>query len=82
MAKFLLIFLISCLCGIFLFEPSSLSANTFKLKSISVEGNTRISRDAIFNYSELKLATNVSNEDLNRAYKNIVGSELFKSIEF
>ncbi len=82
MAKYFLIFLIGFLCKIFLFEPSTVSANAFKLTSVSVEGNNRISRDAIFNYSELKLASIVSNEDLSRAYKNIISSELFKSVEF
>lgn len=82
MAKYFLIFLIGFLCEIFLFEPSTVSANTFKLKSVSVEGNNRISRDAILNYSELKLASIVSNEDLSRAYNNIVSSELFKSVKF
>ena len=82
MAKYFLIFLVGFLCEIFLFEPSTVSANAFKLTSVSVEGNNRISRDAIFNYSELKLASIVSNEDLSRAYKNIISSELFKSVEF
>ena len=82
MAKYFLIFLIGFLCEIFLFEPSTVSANAFKLTSVSVEGNNRISRDAIFNYSELKLASIVSNEDLSRAYKNIISSELFESVEF
>ena len=82
MAKFLLIFICSFFFQIFVFELSAPSANTFKLKSYSVEGNERISDEAIFNYSELTLPSTVSNEDLNKAYKNIVSSELFNSVKF
>ena len=82
MARLFFIFLISFFCQIFLFEPTNLHADTFKLTSISVEGNSRISTDAISNYSKLKLATIVSNEELNKAYENIVNSELFKSVKF
>ena len=82
MAKFLLIFICSFFFQIFVFELSAPSANTFKLNSYSVEGNQRISDEAIFNYSELTLTSTVSNEDLSRAYKNIVSSELFNSVKF
>ena len=53
MARLFFIFLISFFCQIFLFEPTNLHADTFKLTSISVEGNSRISTDAISNYSKL-----------------------------
>ena len=41
------------LLPVFLLETTVLSANTFKLASISVEGNNRLSDEAILNYSRL-----------------------------
>ena len=43
MAKFLSIFLIVLSCQIFAFASSALNANTFKLNSVSIEGNNRLS---------------------------------------
>ena len=53
MAKLISVFLISLFCQFFLFEPTALSANTFKLGSISVDNN-RLSDETILNYSRLK----------------------------
>ena len=82
MAKFLSIFLIGFLCHIFLFEPGSLSASTFRLSSIIVEGNNRISDDAIVNYARLKPTADLSPEELNTAYKQLVDTDLFKNVIF
>ena len=67
----------------FIFEPSNLDADTFQIKdSISVEGNNRISDEAIVNYSSLNLNSKISSEDLNDAYKNILNTDLFKDVKF
>ena len=68
MAKFLLIFLAGFFAN-FSFELSAVSANTFRLNSIAVNGNNRISNAAIVNYSRLILNKQVSSEDLSTAYK-------------
>ena len=82
MAKLISFFLISLFCQFFLFEPTALSANTFKLGSISVEGNYRLSDEAILNYSRLKSNTTTSSEDLNIAYNKVLDTGLFKDVVF
>ena len=82
MAKLFSIFLISLFCQFFLFEPTTLSANTFKLGSISVEGNYRLSDEAILNYSRLKSNATTSSEDLNIAYNKVLDTGLFKDVVF
>ena len=82
MAKFLLIFLSGFFCQIFLFEFSAVSANTFRLNSIAVNGNNRISNAAIVNYSRLILNKQVSSEDLSTAYEKILNTGLFKDVSF
>ena len=82
MAKFLSVFLISLLCQIFLFETATLRASTFKLGSVSVIGNNRLSDEAIINYSRLSRNTVISSEDLNIAYNKILDTGLFKSAAF
>ena len=82
MAKFLSIFLISLFCQIFLFETETLRASTFKLGSVSVIGNNRLSDEAIINYSRLSRNTEISSEDLNIAYNKILDTGLFKSAAF
>ena len=82
MAKLISIFLISFFCQIFLFEPTALSANTFQLGSISVEGNNRLSDEAILNYSRLNPNSTISSEDLNIAYNKVLNTGLFKNIVF
>ena len=78
MAKFLSIIIIGLFYQICLFEASTLLANTFSLSSISVEGNKRISDQAIVNYSELDPSNAVSSEVLNDAYNKILNTGLFK----
>ena len=80
MAKFISIFLIGFICQICLFEPIALSADTFKLGSIAVKGNSRISDAAIVNYARLSPNASVSPENLNTAYNNVLNSGLFKNV--
>ena len=82
MAKLISIFLISFFCQVFLFEPSAVIANTFKLGSISVEGNNRLSDEAILNYSRLNPNATISSEDLNSAYNKVLDTGLFKDVMF
>ena len=82
MAKFLSIFLIGFFCHIFLFEPANLSASTVRLSSIVVDGNNRISDEAIVNYARLSPMADFSSEELNTAYKKILDTGLFKNVTF
>ena len=82
MAKYLSILLIGFIFHTFIFEPGALSASTFKLASVSVEGNNRLSDEAIVNYSRLVSGSNISSEDLNFAYTKVLDTGLFKNVEF
>ena len=53
MAKFLSIILIGLFSKYLFFEPSAWLQIPLRFKSISVEGNKRISDEAIVNYSRL-----------------------------
>ena len=82
MVRFFLILLIGFVCQIFIFEPGVLSASTFKLDSIVVEGNNRISDEAVVNYARLSPNTDLSSEELNIAYKKVLDTGLFKNVVF
>ena len=82
MVKFLSVLLISLLCQLFLLKPSLLIADTFRLDSILVEGNYRVSDEAVVNYSRLKVGETISSENLNDAYNNVLNTGLFSSVEF
>ena len=66
----------------FVAGTSNLHAETFQIKTISVEGNNRISANAIVNYSSLNLNSKISSEDLSGAYNNILNTDLFKTVKF
>ncbi len=82
MGKFISAALICFFCHIFILEPVALSANTFKLGSISVSGNNRLSDDAIINYARLRPNMTLSPEDLSSAYTRVLDTGLFKSVAF
>ena len=67
---------------LFIFETLNLNAETFEINTISVEGNNRLSDEAISNYSRLNLNETVSVEALDSAYKNIVATGLFRNVIF
>ena len=82
MAKYFFSFIVIFSSLFFLGSFSQLKAETFELNSISVEGNNRLSNAAVANYSQLKIGTAISSQDLSDAYKAIIGTELFKSVVF
>ncbi len=82
MAKFLSIILVGLFLKSLFFEPSLLFANNLNLSSILVEGNKRISDEAIVNYSRLEPENSISSGDLNEAYRRIVNTGLFKDVNF
>jgi outer membrane protein insertion porin family len=82
MAKFLSIILVGLFFKILVFEPSTLIAENLSFSSISVEGNKRLSDEAIVNYSRLVTGSIISSEDLNDAYRKIVSTGLFKNVSF
>ena len=82
MAKFLSIFLVVLFCQIFVFASSALNADTFKLNSISIEGNNRLSDAAISNYTKIDISKILSPQDLNQSYKNLINTGLFKTVNF
>ena len=82
MVRFFSILLIGFVFQIFIFEPAVLSASTFKLDTIVVEGNNRISDEAIVNYTSLSSNTDLSSEELSTAYKQLLDTGLFKNVVF
>ena len=82
MAKLLSVILVGLFFKMLIFEPSTLVADNLSFSSISVEGNQRLSDEAIVNYSRLVIGNKISSEDLNDAYKKIVGTGLFKNVSF
>ena len=80
MKKILSIILLGFFYKILILEPSVVEANTFRLNSISVEGNNRISDAAVVNYSRLVPQNNLSAEDLNNAYSRIVKLAFSKAL--
>ena len=82
MAKFFSIILVGLFFKILVFEPSTLIAENLSFSSISVEGNKRLSDEAIVNYSRLVTGSIISSEDLNDAYRKIVSTGLFKNVSF
>ena len=82
MIRFFSFSLFSLTCLLFSVGPTKISAEIFRINSTSIEGNYRISEDAIVNYSRLNLGKVLSSEDLNEAYFNIIETGLFKSVEF
>ena len=82
MVKFLSIIFVGLFFKILIFEPSTLVADNLSFSSISVEGNKRLSDEAIVNYSRLVIGNNISSEDLNDAYRKIVSTGLFKNVSF
>lgn len=82
MAKFFSIILVGLFFKILVFEPSTLVAENLSFSSISVEGNKRLSDEAIVNYSRLVTGSIISSEDLNDAYRKIVSTGLFKNVSF
>ena len=82
MANYVSIFVIGLLCHVFLFEPALLSASTFKLGTVPVNGNNRLSDEAIINYARLNPNEILSTEDLNTAYTKVLDTGLFKTVAF
>ena len=82
MAKFLSIILVGLFFKILIFEPSTLFAKNLSFSSISVEGNKRLSDEAIVNYSRLVTGKSISSEDLDDAYRKILNTGLFKYVSF
>ena len=82
MAKYFFSFIVIFFSLFFIGSFSELKAETFELSSISVEGNNRLSNAAVANYSQLNIGDAVSSQDLNEAYKSIIGTELFRSVVF
>ena len=82
MAKFVSIFLTAFFFQGFLFIPAIVNAEAFKLSSISVKGNSRLSAEAVINYSRIIPSATISSEDLNTAYTNILDTGLFKNVSF
>ena len=52
------------------------------MSSIVVDGNYRVSDDAIINYARLSPNANLSSEELNTAYKKVLDTGLFRNVAF
>ncbi len=66
----------------FVCTPFLLHANTVNFNTILIEGNSRISDGAIKNYSQLRVSEPTSAQDLSNAYSRMIGTGLFKNVEF
>ena len=82
MAKFIAFFLIAVFCQNCFFTSIAVSASSFKVSSISVLGNNRISDEAVLNYARLIPSATLSSEDLSKAYSKVLDTGLFKNISF
>ena len=69
--------LLKVLISIFLIT-TSVSAEV--IKNIEVNGNKRISKDTIINFSELKIGENYSEDILNDALKELYNSSFFEKV--
>ena len=82
MVRFLSIILVGLFCEFVILEPAILLAKNVSFSSISVEGNERLSDEAIVNYSRLKPGNNISSEELSDGYNKILNTGLFKDVRF
>ena len=82
MVRFLSIILVGLFCEFVILEPAILLAKNVSFSTISVEGNERLSDEAIVNYSRLKPGNNISSEELNDGYNKILNTGLFKDVRF
>ncbi len=69
--------LLNVLISIFLIS-TSVSAEI--IKNIDVEGNKRVSKDTIINFSELKVGESYSEDILNNALKELYNSNFFEKV--
>ena len=67
---------------IFLYFLCSFSSISFSeiINSFNVEGNDRVSKNTIINFSELKLGSDISESDLNNSLKKLYDTNFFKDI--
>ena len=82
MAKFVNCILLSLCFFSMSIGIKNLSAETLQITSVVVEGNTRISDNAILNYSRLETGKDLSSEELKIAYSKVYDTGLFKNVEF
>lgn len=82
MAKFVQCILFSLCFFSITVDNKNLSANPLQITSVVVDGNTRISDNAILNYSRLNITKDLSSEDLKIAYSKVYDTGLFKNVEF
>lgn len=67
---------------IFLYFLCSFSSISFSeiINSFNVEGNDRVSKNTIINFSELKLGSDISESDLNNSLKKLYDTNFFKDV--
>ena len=63
---------------ILLFFTANVLAESFS--KYNVTGNQRVSKETIINFSKLKKNVEISENDLNKALKNIYGSNFFEEV--
>jgi outer membrane protein insertion porin family len=64
---------------IYFFLQSNIFADT--VKEILVNGNNRVSKSTIINFSDIKVNDNVNDDILNQALKNLYETNFFENIE-
>ena len=66
---------------VFLLLPNIVSAQSFALRSVTIEGNNRIEDSAIIGYAGIAPGQTLTGGDLNAAFQNILASGLFESVD-
>lgn len=66
---------------VFLLLPNIVSAQSFELRSVTIEGNNRIEDSAIIGYAGIAPGQTLTGGDLNAAFQNILASGLFESVD-
>lgn len=67
---------------VFLVLPQQAEAQTYRFNSVQIEGNERVDGSTIVNYAGIARGTTVTAGQLNDAYRRVLDSGLFETVDF
>ena len=67
---------------LFVLTPNFLTAQTFTISEIEIDGNKRIETETIESYISLSKGQNFEADEINSAYQRVIKSGLFESVTF
>ena len=67
---------------LFVLTPNFLTAQTFTISEIEIDGNQRIETETIESYISLSKGQNFEADEINSAYQRVLKSGLFESVTF